>query len=66
MKTFIYTGQKEATNVRIPSDLKARLLQVSKRNHMSLSDAVRLSIITFIPEMESGEFRLKGLNKGQS
>jgi len=53
----------ESTNVRLTSDLKGRVIQIAEANEMSLSDVVRLTLITYLPEMEQGEFRLHSPGK---
>jgi len=59
MKTLAHI--KSSTNVRLPPELKGKLVSISERNNMSLSDVVRLSLMRFLPEMEAGEFRLSGI-----
>lgn len=55
----------QATNVRLPEALKDRALRIAEQNKLSISDLVRISLITLLPEMERGEFRLRGCAGGK-
>lgn len=46
-------------NVRLPDDLKARVVAVACRNTVSVSDVVRMALLATIGEMEAGGFRLR-------
>jgi hypothetical protein len=52
--------QTAATNVRLSEDLKTRVLEVAQSNQMTISGLFRLALLTYLPEMERGQFRLRG------
>jgi hypothetical protein len=49
-----------ATNVRLPAGLKRRTVNIARVNNISLSDVVRMTLITLLPKIESGAFNLCG------
>ena len=51
-------------NIRLSKELKERIVAFAKRNEISVSDVVRLAIVTELPLMESGAFMLKAAAQG--
>ena len=46
-------------NIRMSDDLLLSLEQIASTNSMSVSDIVRIMILSKLPEVEAGEFRLR-------
>jgi len=53
------------TNVRLPPSMKDRALRLAQMNDISISDIVRLAVIKYLPEMERGEFVIRGVAREQ-
>jgi len=46
-------------NIRLSKELKERIVAFARRNEISVSDVIRLALLTELPLMESGSFMLK-------
>ena len=54
------TRLPDASNIRLPIQLKDRLQRIAAANSLSMSDIVRILLVTKLPDVEAGSVTLRG------
>ena len=56
----------QMVNVRLPTDLKKRAVKIARQNGISLSDVLRITLISELVSIEAGAFRLRPCSESKA